>query len=184
MGVGRSGDIEVERRFWAGAPAAGYLSHAGRLLFRVANNGEEAQTVNLKIWGDLGCDGGCNITGSSDQDMQWEATDQWVGVDDQDNGGDPSLAFVFHSGQDGAAAPDIVSLSRDDTVFQWSNVTLEPGEVQILMIWAIQAPNRATSMEEAMSIMENIDNTPWDDNNTVSPYHWMNQRMYGQLMNY
>ncbi|MCA9610901.1 MAG: hypothetical protein KC619_35145, partial [Myxococcales bacterium] len=129
-----------------------------RYLEVLENTGGSAVTTTVEVFGNLGSDGGTVVTGSSSGDSVVSVADGWFATDDGiDAGGDPSLAHVF-AGSSPPLSPIAVSLSSDNLSYSWS-VTVPPGGRVVVMHFAVQARDRATSLAEARRLAEVPDDT-------------------------
>jgi Ca2+-binding RTX toxin-like protein len=101
-------------------------------------------TVNLDT--NLGSDGGTVLVNTSSGDTVFDPDDNWLVTDDFDASGDPTMLHVI-AGEDGIR-PDAASLNFDDINFQY-NLSLAPGETQIVMHFAAQNSDQATALAKA-----------------------------------
>jgi len=110
-------------------------------------------STTVEVFGNLGSDGSTVVTGTSSGDSVVTAADQWFATDDStDSGGDPSLAHVF-SGTSPSVSASPVSLATDNLSYSWS-VTVPAGGRVVILHFAVQATDRASSMAEARRLVE------------------------------
>lgn len=124
--------LDVTRKIFV--PADGYFA---RFLEVLNNPGASAVTVDVAIESNLGSDGSTVGVVTSSGDTTFGPEDLWVVTDDNDNGGDPSLAHVIG----GASARRVVSIatrSGDNLQYRWNSIVIQPGETVILMHFAAQ----------------------------------------------
>lgn len=141
--------LNVRRLVYVPASGGDYA----RYLEVLENPGGSDISTTVEVFGNLGSDGSTVVTGTSSGDSVVTAADQWFSTDDStDSGGDPSLAHVF-SGTSPPVSPSAVSLSTDNLSYSWS-VTVPAGGRVVIMHFAVQSEDRASSMVEARRLVE------------------------------
>ncbi|QFS44263.1 calcium-binding protein [Nostoc sphaeroides] len=105
-------------------------------------------TVNLNT--NLGSDDSTVLVSTSSGDNVFNTDDNWLVTDDFDGGGDPTLVHVI-AGENGSLRPDAASLNFDNVNFAY-NLTLAPGETQIVMHFAAQNSDQATALAKAADL--------------------------------
>lgn len=120
-----------------------------RFLEIVTNSSPTTQSFTVDIFTNLGSDSSTSVIGTSDGDLNFTTADNWIVTDDFDFGGDPTVAHVIAG--DGAQRPSTVNQSFDNVSYSY-NLTLEPGETQIIMHFAAQNPDQATALAKAGAI--------------------------------
>jgi Ca2+-binding RTX toxin-like protein len=138
IGPAQLGGVEVVRKIYVPTDQPW-----ARFLEIVTNNGPSTANFSLNVLSNLGSDGSTFIAGTSSGDTVFDVHDQWIVTDDVDAGGDPTMLHVI--GGDNALSPALASLSLDDLSFRY-DLSLAPGETQIIMHFASQNPDQATAL--------------------------------------
>lgn len=138
IGPAPIGGVEVVRKVYVPAdqPWARYLEI-------VTNNGASSVDYPLRIQSNLGSDGSTVVAGTSSGDTVFDANDQWVVTDDVDAADDPTMLHVIAGA--GALTPASAGLSMDDLGFSY-DLSLAPGETQVVMHFAAQNADQATAL--------------------------------------
>ncbi|HRY36253.1 MAG TPA: peptidoglycan-binding protein [Candidatus Magasanikbacteria bacterium] len=132
----------------------------GRYLEIINNPTEEPVTINVRVYGNLGSDGGTKLIRTSNGDRILTTEDYWLSTDDSRDGGyDPSLGHLW-DGNGGSDRIDSVELSGDDLEYYWNNVTINPGETKIYMHFAIQRNTRDEVLAKLFKLSNNVDSLP------------------------
>ena len=140
------GDVEVSRKIYVPTDQG-----FARYLEIVTNTSATTQNYTVPIATNLGSDGGTIHVADSSGDGQFDATDLWLVTDDADGAGDPTILHVV-AGEGGmgpaeASAPvGVVTYSYD--------LTLAPGETQIVMHFAAQSSTRAQALAKANALVD------------------------------
>ena len=142
IGTANIGDIEVTRKVYVPEDQSW-----ARFLEIITNTGASTADFTVSLDTDLGSDGETFIVDTSSGDTTFNTDDNWLITDDFDGGGDPTLLHIL-AGEDGEIQPDAASLNFDDINFQY-NLTLAPGETQIVMHFGAQNSDQATALSKA-----------------------------------
>lgn len=162
-----SGNFSIFRKVYIPDTGQGFA----RYLEIITNNSGSVATFNLQVYTNLGSDSLTQIVGTSSGDTTFDTSDNYLVTDDQDNIGDPSMAFLFYG--NGSLAPSTASLSTDTLSFTY-NLTLAPGETQIVMHFASQNPNQATALSTAR----------WLSTQPVEAFSGLSTEEIGQIVNF
>jgi subtilisin family serine protease len=117
-----------------------------RFLEIVANTSSSAVNYTVDLNTNLGSNGQTVLVGTSSGDIVFNTEDNWLVTDDVDGEGDPTMLHVI-AGENGIR-PNATSLNFDDINFQY-NLTLAPGETQVVMHFAVQNLDQATALAKA-----------------------------------
>ncbi|MCA1995102.1 MAG: hypothetical protein LDL41_24095, partial [Coleofasciculus sp. S288] len=117
-----------------------------RFLEIVTNTSSSTVNYTVDLYTNLGSDDSTVLVETSSGDTVFDTEDNWLVTDDFDGGGDPTMLHVI-AGEDGIR-PNAASLSFDNLNYQY-NLTLAPGETQIVMHFAAQNPDQATALAKA-----------------------------------
>jgi Ca2+-binding RTX toxin-like protein len=140
------GGVELKRKIYVPEDQSW-----ARFLEIVTNTSSSTVNYTVNLNANLGSDGATVLVGTSSGDNVFNTDDNWVVTDDFDGGGDPTLVHVI-AGEEGIQ-PNAASLSFDNLNFQY-NLTLAPGETQIIMHFAAQNPDQATALAKAPQLDE------------------------------
>ena len=133
------GNVEVTRNIHV-PDDQGYA----RFLEIVTNNTATEQNYTVPISSDLGSDTATVNVGTSSGDTIFTTADDWIVTDDvTDGGGDPTIAHVV-SGTNGQQ-PDAATSSFGIVQYSY-DLTLQPGETQIVMHFGAQNADRAAAL--------------------------------------
>jgi Ca2+-binding RTX toxin-like protein len=133
--------VEVRRKVYVPADRSW-----ARFLEIVTNTSSSTVNYTVNLNTNLGSDGSTVLVGTSSGDTVFNTDDSWLVTDDFDAGGDPTMLHVV-AGED-AIRPNAASLNFDNINFAY-NLTLAPGETQIVMHFAAQNPDQATALAKA-----------------------------------
>lgn len=122
-----------------------------RFLEIVTNTSSSTVNYTVNLGANLGSDGETVLVNTSSGDTAFTTEDNWLVTDDFDGGGDPTMLHVFAGGS--GIRPDAVSLNGDNLNFAY-NLTLAPGESQIVMHFAAQNPDQATALAKGGQLEE------------------------------
>lgn len=147
LGPQTIGNVAVTRKVFVPADQ-GYT----RFLEIVRNTSATTVNYTISIETNLGSDGSTNLVGTSSGDLVFAPNDDWIVTDDVDAGGDPTMLHVTAS-PSGRVRPTIATLSGDNLRYTY-NLTLNPGETQVVMHFASQNQNRATALAKATQLTE------------------------------
>ncbi len=140
IGSATIGDVLVTRKIYVPEDQSW-----ARFLEIVTNPGTVAADYTVNIETDIGTLS--SVVGTSSGDTTFGTDDVWIVTDDSSDGsGDPTTLHVVAGA--GGSVPDTVSQSGDDINYQY-NLTLQPGETQIVLHFAAQNEDRATALEKA-----------------------------------
>lgn len=141
------GSLMVHREFYA--PASG--GDWGRYADVIRNGGATAVDVTVRIWGNLGSDGGETIYADASGDGAFTIEDDWFGTDDMDGMWDPSLGHIV---QGPGASVRATSAMRSGDNIEWSfRTTVPAGATVVFVTFAIQKMNRAEAQAETMRLV-------------------------------
>lgn len=136
------GDIQLTRKIYVPENQAW-----ARFLEIVTNTGTVATNYTVNLSTNLGSDGSTVVVNTSSGDTTFATDDTWIVTDDTSDGlGNPTTLHVI-AGQ-GGVQPTTVSQNDDNLNYQY-NLTLQPGETQIVMHFAAQNQDRATALAKA-----------------------------------
>lgn len=130
-----------------------------RFLEIVTNTSSATVNYRVNLDTDLGSDGSTVLVSTSSGDNVFNTDDNWLVTDDFDGTGDPTVVHVI-AGENGSLRPDAASFNFDN-VFALSNttkvnfaynLTLAPGETQIVMHFAAQNSDQATALTKASDL--------------------------------
>jgi Ca2+-binding RTX toxin-like protein len=136
--------VEVTRKIYVPADQS-----FARFLEIVTNTSSSTVNFTVNLNTNLGSDSQTTLVETSSGDNIFTPEDDWLVTDDFNGGGDPTLLHVL-AGED-AIQPNAVSLSGDSLNYQY-NLTLQPGETQIVMHFAAQNPDQATALAKAPAL--------------------------------
>lgn len=145
------GGLEVSRTILV--PDADGRDYA-RYIDSIRNGNTSAVTVEVRIEGNLGSDGATYVWGTASGDTVVVADDEWIGTDDSDGDGDPTLVHAFF-GEGAPAQPTSISLSSDSLEVMF-RVDVSPGETISLMFFAFQTPNQATARSQVEALRADL----------------------------
>ena len=121
-----------------------------RFLEIVTNTSSATVNYTVSLTTNLGSDSSTVLVSTSSGDNIFNTDDNWLVTDDVDGTGDPTLVHVI-AGENGSLRPDAASLNFDDVNFAY-NLTLAPGETQIVMHFAAQNSDQATALAKAADL--------------------------------
>jgi len=142
IGSSSVSDVEITRKIFVPEDQS-----FARFLEIVTNTGPSTTNFTVNLDTNLGSDGSTVLVETSSGDTVFNIDDNWLITDDFDNGGDPTMLHVI-AGEDGEIRPDAAALNFDNINFAY-NLTLSPGETQIIMHFAAQNPDQATALTKA-----------------------------------
>jgi hypothetical protein len=118
-----------------------------RYLEVLTNRGTTDVVANVTIHGNLGSDSTTVLVATSSGGTTVSAADSWLVTDDEDAGGDPSLAHVIQ-GPGARVRASTVALTMDD--LSWSFVVpVAAGTQAAVLTFAVQDGDRAHARAEA-----------------------------------
>ncbi|MBI4176714.1 MAG: VCBS repeat-containing protein, partial [Candidatus Aenigmarchaeota archaeon] len=132
------GGLVFSRKFYA--PQSGYW---GRYIDTVHNPAAGPVNITMSVHGNLGSDGSTTT---------WATESFWLGTDDTNGVGDPSLAHVF--GKIGASGTNIIFTDNVDLTY---NLIVQPGENRSVVTFAVKTPNQTHSRMIAEEIVALFD---------------------------
>ncbi|MBG1266796.1 calcium-binding protein [Nostoc sp. WHI] len=121
-----------------------------RFLEIVTNTSSETVNYTVSLNTNLGSDDSTVLVSTSSGDNVFNTDDNWLVTDDFDGEGDPTVVHVI-AGENGSLRPDAASLNFDNVNFAY-NLTLAPGETQIVMHFAAQNSDQATALAKAADL--------------------------------
>jgi hypothetical protein len=130
-GTGEEDDgLQITRKVYV-SPAEGFA----RVLDIYTNTGFEPLTRTVNLYTNLGSDGQETVVGTSSGDDMVAEDDNWV-VTEDNRGQDPTVGHVI-AGPGRLLGPAAFSRSGDN--IDWAfDLTLQPGETQIVMSFGVQ----------------------------------------------
>ncbi len=134
--------VEVTRKIYI-PDDQGYA----RFLEIIHNPGSETVSYIVPIYTSLGSDGSESFVYTSSGDSIVTTDDDWLITDDQDGIWDPTVTHVV-AGQGGRVRPSSFEYYPGEVRYSY-DLTVLPGETQIIMHFASQAPNQTTALERA-----------------------------------
>ncbi|VEP16904.1 hypothetical protein H1P_510007 [Hyella patelloides LEGE 07179] len=146
IGTSNFGDLEITRKIYVPEDQS-----FARFLEIVTNTGTSTTDFTVSLDSNLGSDSDTFIVDTANEDTVFNADDNWLITDDFDDGGDPTMLHII-AGEDGEIRPDAASLNFDDINFAY-NLTLAPGETQIIMHFAAQNANQAEALAKAPELV-------------------------------
>ncbi len=141
IGLASVNDVEVTRKVYVPEDQSW-----ARFLEIVTNPSSSTVNYTVNLDTNLGSNGSTVLVDTSSGDTVFNTDDNWLVTDDFDGGGDPTMLHII-AGEEGIR-PDAASLNFDDINFAY-NLTLAPGETQIVMHFAAQNPDQATALLKA-----------------------------------
>ncbi len=142
IGTSNFDEIEITRKIYVPEDQS-----FARFLEIVTNTGSSTTDFTVSLDSNLGSDDQTFIVDTASGDNVFNTDDNWLITDDFDNDGDPTLLHII-AGEDGELRPDAASLNFDDINFAY-NLTLAPGETQIIMHFAAQNFDQAEALAKA-----------------------------------
>lgn len=145
------GDLTMSRRVYvpAGAPV-------GRWLEVLRNDGAAPLTVTAYLTHNLGSDNNTSIFATSGGDLAPDVDDGWVGTFQNFSGttsNDPRLGHVLQGR--GARAVRAASFADGDDNPYWSyELTLDPGETQIIATYAVVEATKTLAATRAAALAD------------------------------
>ena len=115
-----------------------------RFLEIVTNPGASTVNFTVSIDTNLGSDSSTVLVETSSGDATFTTADDWIVTDDADGTGDPTVLHVI-AGPGGQRPTDVGGGNFDSVYFEY-NLTLAPGETQIVMQFGAQNTNRADAL--------------------------------------
>ena len=146
LGPATIGGLTVSRKIYVPTD-----QNYARFLEIVTNPTSSTQNISLQVSSNLGSDSSTKIIATSSGDTAFAPDDNWIVTDDYDGGGDPTLLHVM-AGADARMRPASASRSSDNLYYTY-NLSLQPGETQIVMHFASQNQNQAAAMARAPQLM-------------------------------
>lgn len=146
LGPALIGDVEVSRKVYV-SDDQGFA----RFLEIVTNTTDVTQSYTVPIDTNLGSDGGTVLVSESSGDGVFDTTDNWIITDDFNAGGDPTILHVIAG--EGALRPAAASAPTGSVRYAY-DLTLAPGETQIVMHFAAQSSTQAAAALKANALVE------------------------------
>jgi Ca2+-binding RTX toxin-like protein len=146
IGSANIGSVEVTRKIYVPEDQSW-----ARFLEIVTNTSSSTVNYTVQLNTNLGSDSSTVLVSTSSGDTIFNTEDNWLVTDDFDGGGDPTMVHVFAG--EGEFQPDTASLSFDNLNFAY-NLTLAPGETQIVMHFAAQNADQATALTKATQLAQ------------------------------
>jgi protocatechuate 3,4-dioxygenase beta subunit len=167
------GGLDVMRKVFV--PRDGYFA---RYIERLTNSGAAPVTVDLRITSEANAPSGYHpnviLTSSGDNtlDVGTPATaDRWLTIDDDTDSesfGMPALGFLM-DGASGASHVGAASLAPGsnarELVYEWQQVTIQPGETVSFLHFGVMQPTRAGSA----AAMQRLEQLPPEALNGLEP---------------
>lgn len=145
MGPATIGGVQVSRKIYVPADQS-----FARFLEVITNTTGATVNYTVPIYTNLGSDGGENFVQTSSGDSTTNTADNWLITDDNSagtSGGDPVVTHVV-AGDSGRVRP--ASFVKGSGAVNYSyNLSLAPGQTQIVMHFASQAANQPTAVARA-----------------------------------
>ncbi len=146
LGTATIRDLDVERKIYIPEDQAW-----ARYLEVYTNPTDAAISYRVALETDLGSNGDTRIIETSSGDQDFNGNDTWVVTDDSNDGGeDPTMLHVV-AGGNADIHPIDTYFSYDYLVVNY-DLTLQPGETQIVMHFAAQNPDRQDAVDKANSL--------------------------------
>ena len=136
--------IEVTRKIYVSSDQG-----FARFLEIVTNTSNVSTDYAVSLSTNLGSDGGTIVVGTSDGDASFTTQDNWIVTDDEDQGGDPTMAHVFAN--EDALHPFSVDAPTGSLFYDF-RLELAPGETQIVMHFAAQNSTREEALAKAQQL--------------------------------
>ncbi|MBL8338417.1 MAG: Ig-like domain-containing protein, partial [Rhodoferax sp.] len=147
IGPSTIGGIQLSRKVYVPADQS-----FARFLEIVTNTSATTQNFTVPIYTNLGSDGRERFNMTSSGDAVVNTSDNWIITDDNfagSSGGDPVVTHVV-AGEGARVRPASFSGGNGAGEVRYSyNLTLAPGETQIIMHFASQAADQATALARA-----------------------------------
>ncbi|NND99216.1 MAG: tandem-95 repeat protein, partial [Pirellulaceae bacterium] len=145
LGPAAQGLLQLERKVFV-PDDGGYA----RFLEIYTNTGSLAVTQTVTIQSDLASDTTTTVIDTSSGDQTVALNDTWIVTDDGSPAGDPAVGHVIDG--PGGIAPTSFTLLNNDEVNVTYDLTVNPGETQILMSFGIQNLDSAVAATQAAAL--------------------------------
>ena len=123
-----------------------------RFLDIIENTSGSAQTVTVKVQGNLGSNNVTEIVATSNGDTTFTTADDYLLTDDNCvSSCDPAVGLLFANRND-VVRPVSVSLYSSDDYYVTHQLTIPAGERRILMSYAVQNYNRDTALTKLQEL--------------------------------
>ena len=145
MGPASIGGVQVSRKIYVPADQS-----FARFLEVITNTSGATVNYTVPIRTNLGSDGSERFITTSSGDATVSVADNWLITDDSNpgtSGGDPVVTHVL-AGTDGRIRPATFTRSGENVNYSY-NLSLAPGQTQIVMHFASQAANQPTAVARA-----------------------------------
>jgi hypothetical protein len=142
------GGLFVRRRYFVPSSGASFV----RFYNVFGNPSASPVSRDIRMYGDLGSDTATVVTGSSSGDTTFTTADSWFGTDDADAAVDPSLSHVVRRSGTVVEPIDVASVSADNVSWTYQGVSVPARSEIALMMFGVQAANRATANARADSL--------------------------------
>ena len=123
-----------------------------RYLELIENTSESAQTVTVRVYGNLGSNSDTHVVSTSSGDTQVDDDDYYVLTDDSCLGcSDPAVGHLYAS--DDTVDPSITAMSLNgDDYSATYQITIPPGERRIVMHYAVQNHSRDAALTKIQAL--------------------------------
>jgi Ca2+-binding RTX toxin-like protein len=144
LGPTTIGNVEVSRKIYVPEDQSW-----ARFLEIITNTSSSTVNYTVNLDTNLGSDSETVVVNTSSGDNLFNTDDTWLVTDDVDAGSDPTLLHIIAGG--GGIFPNTASQNSDNINFSY-NLTLAPGETQIIMHFAAQSSDQATALARATDL--------------------------------
>ncbi|MBE9037888.1 calcium-binding protein [aff. Roholtiella sp. LEGE 12411] len=145
LGAASVDGVEVQRKIYVPEDQSW-----ARFLEIVTNTSSSTVNYTVNLNANLGSDGGTVLVSTSSGDNVFDINDNWLVTDDFDGDFDPTMVHVI-GGDNSSLSPNAASLNSDNINFAY-DLTLAPGETQIVMHFAAQNSDQATALAKAAEL--------------------------------
>jgi MYXO-CTERM domain-containing protein len=146
MGTG----LSVARQVYVPATGSSYI----RYLDTIENTGTTTQTVTVGYYCDLGSDSSTTVWGTASGDAVVDTTDGWIGTDDMDTSGDPSLGHAFFG--EGHALTVVSQAVTSGILRVDYSVSIPAGQTAAFVIFGFQNASQSVIRTELTAIVDDI----------------------------
>jgi hypothetical protein len=149
IGSATIGDVQVTRKIYVPTDQVW-----ARYLEIVTNSTDSTINYTVNINTNLGSDGGTYLIRTSDGNTSFDPDDYWIVTDDYGNGeGDPTMLHVLPGDVRPTYVYSNASVSGGSDALSYGyDLTLAPGETQIVMHFAAQNQDQATALTKGSQL--------------------------------
>ena len=146
-GTAVDGNIEIARKVFV-SEDGGFA----RFLEIVTNTGSSTEAYTVAINTELGSGEGTRVVTTSSGDQTFDTNDDWI-ITDDGTGGDPTVVHVTAGGS-GSPTSASTTAPIDNEISYAYDLTLAPGETQIVMHFSAQDVDNANAVVSAVRLAD------------------------------